>query len=156
MTQEKPAEKIDVSTHHIGMIELTRNFPALDFVERIANAPDIEIYQLFMEPHSPNEELEQLRQEIRGDMKQPLDEYFKKTSALTPSPRQGIAPHKPPPIAIAPIKPLLPAYAFAGPPYGCCLRGNFKRPGGFSRQAFIVCEGYIPRRTAGPALGRGC
>ena len=73
LTQEKLAEQVNVSTHHIGMIELARNFPTLDLVERIADALDIEIYRLFMEPHSPNEELEQLRQEIRGDMKQLLD-----------------------------------------------------------------------------------
>jgi transcriptional regulator with XRE-family HTH domain len=81
LTQEKLAEKVDVSTHHIGMIELARNFPTLDLVERIADTLDIEIYQLFIEPHSPNEELERLRQEIKGDMKQLLDEYFEKTLA---------------------------------------------------------------------------
>jgi transcriptional regulator with XRE-family HTH domain len=78
LTQEKLAEKVDVSTHHIGMIELARSFPTLDLVERIAGVLDIEIYRLFMETHSPNEELERLRQEIRGDMKQLLDEYFEK------------------------------------------------------------------------------
>jgi transcriptional regulator with XRE-family HTH domain len=78
LTQEKLAEKVNVSTHHIGMIELARNFPTLDLVERLAAALDIKIYQLFMEPHSPNEELEHLRQEIRGDMKQLLNEYFEK------------------------------------------------------------------------------
>jgi transcriptional regulator with XRE-family HTH domain len=81
LTQEKLAEKVDVSTHHIGMIELARSFPTLDLVERIADALDIEIYRLFMEPHSPNEELERLRQEIKEDMKQLLDEYFSKNLA---------------------------------------------------------------------------
>jgi transcriptional regulator with XRE-family HTH domain len=79
LTQEKLAEKVDVSTHHIGMIELARNFPTLDLVERIADALNIEIYQLFIEPHSPNEELEQLRQEIKDDMKQLLDEFWEKS-----------------------------------------------------------------------------
>jgi transcriptional regulator with XRE-family HTH domain len=77
-SQAKLAEMVDVSIHHIGMIELARNFPTLDLVERIANALNIEIYQLFIEPHSPNEELEQLRQEIKGDMKQLLDEFLEK------------------------------------------------------------------------------
>ncbi|MDR0526904.1 MAG: helix-turn-helix domain-containing protein [Spirochaetaceae bacterium] len=76
LTQEKLAEKVDVSTHHIGMIELARNYPTLNLVERIANALDVEIYQLFTEPHSPNEELEQLRLEIRGDMKQLLEDFL--------------------------------------------------------------------------------
>jgi transcriptional regulator with XRE-family HTH domain len=78
LTQEKLAELVNVSTHHIGMIELARNFPTLDLVERIADALDIEIYRLFMEPHSPNEELKQLRREIRDDMKQLLDEFLEK------------------------------------------------------------------------------
>ncbi|MDR1279162.1 MAG: helix-turn-helix transcriptional regulator [Treponema sp.] len=78
ISQAQLAENVDVSTHHIGMIELARNFPTLDLVERIANALDIEIYQLFLEPHSPNEELEQLRQEIRDDMKQLLNDFLEK------------------------------------------------------------------------------
>ncbi|MDR1147852.1 MAG: helix-turn-helix transcriptional regulator [Spirochaetaceae bacterium] len=78
ISQAQLAEKVNVSTHHIGMIELARNFPTLDLVERIANALDIEIYQLFVEPHSPNEELEQLRQEIKDDMKQLLNEFLEK------------------------------------------------------------------------------
>ena len=78
ISQAGLAEKVDVSTHHIGMIELARNFPTLDLVERIANALNIEIYQLFVEPHSPNEELEQLRREIKGDMKQLLTEFLEK------------------------------------------------------------------------------
>jgi DNA-binding XRE family transcriptional regulator len=78
ISQAQLAEKVEVSTHHIGMIELARNFPTLDLVERIANALDIEIYQLFVGSHSPNEELEQLRLEIRDDMRQLLNEFLEK------------------------------------------------------------------------------
>ncbi|MDR1390323.1 MAG: helix-turn-helix transcriptional regulator, partial [Treponema sp.] len=46
LTQEKLAEKVDVSTHHIGMLELTRNFPTFDLIERLAEALNIEIYEL--------------------------------------------------------------------------------------------------------------
>jgi transcriptional regulator with XRE-family HTH domain len=77
-TQAQLAEKVDVSTHHIGMIELSRNYPTLELVERLATALDIEIYELFVETRSPNKELEQLRQEIRGDMKQLFDEFLEK------------------------------------------------------------------------------
>ena len=75
-SQEKLAEKVDVSTHHIAMIEIARSFPTLDLVERIANALEIEIYKLFVEPHSHNEELEQLRQDIKSDMKQLFEEFL--------------------------------------------------------------------------------
>ncbi|MDR0377094.1 MAG: helix-turn-helix transcriptional regulator [Spirochaetaceae bacterium] len=78
LTQEKLAEKVDVSTHHIGMIEIARSFPTLDLVQRIAGALNIESYRLFMESYSTDEKLERLRQEIKGDMKQLLDEYFEK------------------------------------------------------------------------------
>ncbi|MDR1909207.1 MAG: helix-turn-helix transcriptional regulator, partial [Spirochaetaceae bacterium] len=52
-TQAQLAEKVDVSTHHIGMLEIARSFPALELVERIADALDIEIYELFIDPLSP-------------------------------------------------------------------------------------------------------
>jgi len=81
LTQAQLAEKVNVSTHHIGMIELSRNYPTLELVERIANALDIEIYELFIDPLSPNTELEQLRHEIKGDTKQLLDEFLEKVLA---------------------------------------------------------------------------
>jgi len=80
-TQAQLAEKVNVSTHHIGMIELSRNYPTLELVERIANALDIKIYELFIDASSPNIELEQLRQEIKDDTRQLLDEFLQK--ALT-------------------------------------------------------------------------
>ena len=77
-TQAQLAEKVNVPTHHIGMIELSRNYPTLELVERIADALGIEIYELFIDPLSPNTELERLRQEIKGDTRQLLDEFLEK------------------------------------------------------------------------------
>ncbi|MDR0442384.1 MAG: helix-turn-helix domain-containing protein [Treponema sp.] len=59
-TQGQLAEKVKVSTHHIATIETARNYPTLDLVERIANTLEIEIYELFIDPLSPHEELERL------------------------------------------------------------------------------------------------
>jgi transcriptional regulator with XRE-family HTH domain len=81
LTQEQLAEKVNVSTHHIGMIELSRNNPTLELVDRIAAALNIKTYELFIDPLAPNEEFERLRLEIREDMKQLLDETLEK--ALT-------------------------------------------------------------------------
>jgi len=53
-------------------------FVKLILVERIANALDIEIYELFIDALSPNTELEQLRHEIKSDTKQLLDEFLEK------------------------------------------------------------------------------
>jgi transcriptional regulator with XRE-family HTH domain len=77
-TQAELAEKVKVSSHHIGMIELSRNYPTLELVERISDALNIEVYELFADPNYRNTELKQLRQEIRDDMKQLLDEHMEK------------------------------------------------------------------------------
>jgi transcriptional regulator with XRE-family HTH domain len=77
LTQEKLAEMVDVSTHHIGMIELTRNFPTFDLIERIATALDIEIYELFVAPNSTREELDQLRRDIVSEIKQTVADAVK-------------------------------------------------------------------------------
>ncbi|MDR2941174.1 MAG: helix-turn-helix domain-containing protein [Treponema sp.] len=61
-SQTKLAEMVNVSTHHIATIETARNYPTLDLVERMANALDIEIYELFINPLSPPEEMERLYQ----------------------------------------------------------------------------------------------
>jgi transcriptional regulator with XRE-family HTH domain len=52
ISQAKLAEMVNVSTHHIATIETARNYPTLDLVERLANALDIEIYELFIDPIS--------------------------------------------------------------------------------------------------------
>jgi transcriptional regulator with XRE-family HTH domain len=78
LSQEKLAEKADVSTHYIAVIEIARNFPAADVIERLAGALDIEVYELFTVPHTPNMELEALRQEIRGDTEQLFDKFVEK------------------------------------------------------------------------------
>jgi transcriptional regulator with XRE-family HTH domain len=82
------------------MIELSRNYPTLELVERIAGALDIEIYKLFFEPHSPNEELERLRQDIRNDTKLLLDEFLEKT--LTGDCKERIASGKVKNLAFSP------------------------------------------------------
>jgi len=79
-TQAQLAEKVGVSTHHIGMIELSRNYPTLELVERLADALNIKTHELFIDPHAPNEELEHLRQEIREDFRQLLCEFLDKFS----------------------------------------------------------------------------
>jgi len=82
LTQAQLAEKVNVSTHHIGMIELSRNNPTLELVERIAEALNIKTYELFVDIIAPNKELQQLRQEIRDDMRQLLDETLEKALNL--------------------------------------------------------------------------
>ena len=82
LTQAELAEKVNVSTHHIGMIEMSRNYPTLELVERIADALNVEIYELFFDNTYPEKAFARLRQEIRGDMEQLLDNFLEKTLAV--------------------------------------------------------------------------
>jgi transcriptional regulator with XRE-family HTH domain len=69
-SQAKLAEMVNVSTHHIATIETARNYPTLDLVERMANALNIEIYELFISPLSPPEEMERLYQTVAKNIEQ--------------------------------------------------------------------------------------
>ena len=64
ISQAQLAERVNVSTHHIATIETARNYPTLDLVERMANVLNIEIYELFINPLSPPEEMERLYQSV--------------------------------------------------------------------------------------------
>ena len=78
-SQAKLAEMTAVSTHHISMIEIGRNFPATELIERIAHALNIEAYELFVdEACSQKRAFERLRNEIRSDMQQLLTEFREK------------------------------------------------------------------------------
>ena len=73
-TQVQLAEKVKVTPHYIGMLEMGRNFPATNLIERIAKALNIEMYELFVEAHSPAKELEKLRQDIMAEIKKTITE----------------------------------------------------------------------------------
>ena len=78
LSQAKLAEKVNVSTHHIATIETARNYPTLDLVERMANALNIEIYELFIDPLSPPEEMERLYQTVAKNIEQVVGEAIEK------------------------------------------------------------------------------
>ncbi|MDR2053784.1 MAG: helix-turn-helix domain-containing protein, partial [Treponema sp.] len=77
LSQEKLAEKVEVSTHHIAMIELARNFPTIDLVERLAGALGVEVYELFVDADSPGETIEKIevnRRSFIDDIRRIVDE----------------------------------------------------------------------------------
>jgi transcriptional regulator with XRE-family HTH domain len=84
ISQAKLAEKAEVSTQYIAMIELSRQFPTPEVLERIAGALGIEAYELFLVASSPQNELERLRQDILKEIRQTfsdsLDQALKKAS----------------------------------------------------------------------------
>ena len=74
LTQEKLAEKADMSLHYLAILELARKFPSGEMLERIAQALEVESYELFKVAPSPQHELELLRQEIKNDIKNAFGE----------------------------------------------------------------------------------
>jgi transcriptional regulator with XRE-family HTH domain len=74
ITQAELAEKADVSTHYIAVIELARNFPKADIIERLAKALDVEIYELFLVPLTPTMEIKKLHKAVMTDLKQIIEE----------------------------------------------------------------------------------
>ena len=73
-SQEKLAEKTGISTQYLAMIEIARKFPASEVLERLAEAMNIKVYELFLIDYSPREELELLRKDIINEMKQTFGE----------------------------------------------------------------------------------
>ena len=69
-SQVKLAEQADVSAQYIAMIEMCSKFPKPEMLERLAQALDIEPYDFFTVAPTPQNELEQLRQEIKQDIRQ--------------------------------------------------------------------------------------
>jgi transcriptional regulator with XRE-family HTH domain len=79
LTQEQFAEKANVSTHYIAMIETCNTFPKPEMLERLAEALGIEPLQLFGAPTVLNEALERLLQQGMSDMKQVVREAVKES-----------------------------------------------------------------------------
>jgi len=81
LTQAQLAEKAQVSTHYIALIELARNIPKVETIERLAKALNVEVYELFIVPLSPSIELEKYHETIISNLKdivkESVDEAFK-------------------------------------------------------------------------------
>jgi transcriptional regulator with XRE-family HTH domain len=74
VTQEQFAEKADVSSHYIAMIETCNTFPKPEMLERLAKAFNIESHELFSVEPAPDEAFEQMRRSIVSDIKQEITE----------------------------------------------------------------------------------
>jgi transcriptional regulator with XRE-family HTH domain len=79
LSQAKLAEKADITTQFIAMIEVSRKFPSPEMMDRLAKALDIEAYQLFTVPPSPEDAMERLHRDIVSDVRQVFDELIAKT-----------------------------------------------------------------------------
>ena len=83
LTQEQLAEKANVSTHYIAMVETCNRYPTPKMLERLAEALDVKPHQLFSLSDTLDEPFERLRQAIVTDMKQIVRETIKETLAET-------------------------------------------------------------------------
>ena len=81
LTQEKLAEKANMSLHYLAILELARRFPSGEMLERLAEALEVEPHELFTVAPSPQNELEQLRREIKNDIKNAFGERLEQVIA---------------------------------------------------------------------------
>ena len=71
-TQEKLAEKIEMSTNYIGAIEACERFPSPETIDRIAEALEIPVSNLFNERGSPQAVQETFAKVYGASLKQEL------------------------------------------------------------------------------------
>jgi transcriptional regulator with XRE-family HTH domain len=81
ISQAKLAEKAQISTQYVAMIELCRQFPTPEVLDRIATALDIEAYRLFAVPPSPEESMKQLHDTLVSNVERIISEAVKKAVA---------------------------------------------------------------------------
>ena len=75
LSQLKLAEKVDTSTHHIGMIETKNSFPSPEMLERIAAAFGIDTVDLFSTEKKLPEVLKTYRKAVLKDIKVLLGQF---------------------------------------------------------------------------------
>jgi len=78
LSQAKLAEKAGISTQYIAMIELSRQFPTPEVLERIAAAFGIEAYELFTVPSSSESSIERLHKDIIREIRAVIVEVLEK------------------------------------------------------------------------------
>jgi len=89
ITQPMLAERSGLSTHYLGMIEIGRNFPTADVLERLAAALGINSNELFSVAVSPERAIEDLQRAVLDNLdnsiEQALDKAFEKRCMACPS-----------------------------------------------------------------------
>ena len=76
LSQAKLAEKVDTSTHYIGMIETKKNFPSPEMLERIAAALGIDTIDLFCTELNQPEIMKKCRKAALTDLQGLMGRFF--------------------------------------------------------------------------------
>jgi transcriptional regulator with XRE-family HTH domain len=77
LTQDKLAEKAEISTHYLAMVELARKFPSAGMLERLATALEIEPHELFYMPSVAENALEHLQESIVSNIERVVSNAIK-------------------------------------------------------------------------------
>ena len=81
ISQAKLAEKAGLSTQFIAMIELSRQFPTPEVLERMASVLGIEACELFSTPQSPENAMERLHKDIIKEIREVIVEVLENALA---------------------------------------------------------------------------
>ena len=76
LSQSKLAEKAGISTQYIAMIELSRQFPTPEVLERIATALGIKSHELFIVAPTPENAMERLHKDIIKEVREVIIEVL--------------------------------------------------------------------------------
>jgi transcriptional regulator with XRE-family HTH domain len=79
LTQEKLAEKANISTHYLAMVELGKKFPSADMLEHIAAALEVEPYELFYMPSVAENALNCLQATVSANIEKVVADAIEKT-----------------------------------------------------------------------------
>jgi len=77
LTQAKLAEKANTAPTYIAMIEIEKKFPSVEMMERIADALEIDIIELFSTKALPEDSLKKLHKAVLLDFKKIIAEKLK-------------------------------------------------------------------------------
>jgi transcriptional regulator with XRE-family HTH domain len=83
LSQAKLAEKANITTQYIAMIEVSRKFPTPEMLDRLAAALEIETYQLFIVKPSPEDAMERLHDTLVSNIERVVAQAVEKSIAAT-------------------------------------------------------------------------
>jgi transcriptional regulator with XRE-family HTH domain len=76
LSQAKLAERVNTSTHYIGMLELRRKFPSPEMIERLSLALGIDTVDLFLKEPVPEDVIRSYRKAALEDVQWRLGQVF--------------------------------------------------------------------------------
>jgi len=75
------AEKANITTQYVAMIEVSRKFPTPEMLDRIARVLEIEAYELFVVKPSPENAMERLHDTLVNNIERVVSEAVEKALA---------------------------------------------------------------------------